>query len=109
MASIIYALAIAAFGISHFMSAEGMKSLLPDYLPGGLFWIYFTGVCLIAAAIAIIIDKNTRLACYLLAAMLLIFGFTIHLRPSFANTFSLFLKDAAMAMAAIMIGNNSAK
>lgn len=108
-AAIIYALAIAAFGILHFMSADEMKTLLPDYLPGGAFWIYFTGVCLLLAAIAILVDKQTRLACYLLAAMLLIFGFTLHLRPSFTTTFTLFLKDAAMAMAAILIGNNASE
>lgn len=108
-AAIIYGLAIAAFGILHFMSANEMKTLLPGYLPGSVFWIYFTGVCLLLAAIAIIIDKQTRLACYLLAAMLLIFGFTLHLRPSFTITFSLFLKDAAMAMAAVLIANNSSK
>lgn len=109
MAAIVYGIAIAAFGVSHFMSAEEMKTLLPDYLPGGVFWIYFTGVCLLLAAIAIVTDKQTRLACYLLAAMLLIFGFTIHLRPSFTTTFSLFLKNVAMAMGAILIGNNSSK
>ena len=109
IASIIYALAVGAFGILHFVSADEMKTLLPDYLPGGVFWIYFTGVCLLLAAIAIIIGKYTRLACYLLAAMLLIFGFTLHLRPSFTTTFTLFLKDAAMAMGAILIANNSSK
>ena len=109
VAAVIYALAIVAFGILHFLSADEMKTLLPDYLPGGVFWIYFTGVCLILAAIAILIDKQTRLACYLLAAMLLIFGFTLHLRPSFTTTFTLFLKDAAMAMAAVLIGNNASK
>ena len=108
-AAIIFALAIAAFGILHFMSASEMKTMLPDYIPGGVILIYFTGACLLAAAIAIIIDKYTRLACYLLAAMLLIFGFTLHLRPSFTTTFTLFLKDAAMAMAAILVGNNSSK
>jgi putative oxidoreductase len=109
VAAIIYALAIAAFGILHFMSAGEMKTMLPDYIPGGAAIVYFTGACLLAAAIAIIIEKQTRLACYLLAVMLLIFGFTLHLRPSFTTTFALFLKDAAMAMAAIMIGNNSSK
>jgi putative oxidoreductase len=109
IAVIIYAFAIAAFGILHFMSAAEMKTMLPDYIPGGAAIIYFTGACLLAAAIAIIIDKHTRLACYLLAAMLLIFGFTLHLRPSFTTTFTLFLKDAAMAMAAILIGNNASK
>ena len=108
-AAIVYGLAIAAFGVSHFMGANEMKTLLPGYLPGGLFWIYFTGVCLLLAAIAIITNKQARLACYLLAAMLLIFGFKLHLRTSFTITFSLFLKDVAMAMAAIIIGNYSSK
>lgn len=107
VAAVIYALAVGAFGILHLLNVDEMKTLLPDYLPGGAFWIYFTGACLLAAAIAIIINKQTRLACYLLAAMLLIFGFTLHLRPSLTTTFTLFLKDAAMAMAAILIGNNS--
>lgn len=109
VAAVIYALAIAAFGILHFMSANEMKTMLPEYIPGGAAVIYLTGACLLAAAIAIIIEKYTRLACYLLAAMLLIFGFTLHLRPSFTTTFTLFLKDAAMAMAAILVGNNSSK
>lgn len=109
VAAVIYALAIAAFGILHFASANEMKTMLPDYIPGGAAVIYLTGACLLAAAIAIVIEKYTRLACYLLAAMLLIFGFTLHLRPSFTTTFTLFLKDAAMAMAAILVGNNSSK
>lgn len=109
IAAIVYGLAIAAFGVSHFMTAEQIKTLMPDYIPGGSVLIYFTGVCLLLAAIAIIIDVQTRLACYLLALMLLIFGFTIHLRESSTITFSLFLKDVAMAMAAVLIGNNSSK
>ena len=109
IAGIIYALAIGAIGILHFTETDTMKTLLPGYLPGGVFWIYFTGVCLLLAAIAIIIDKQTRLACYLLAAMLLIFGITLHLRPSLTTTLTLFTKDAAMAMAAILIGNNASK
>jgi uncharacterized membrane protein len=86
-----------------------MQSMLPEYIPGGAAIIYITGTCLLAAAIAILIEKKVRLACYLLALMLLIFGFTLHLRPSFTTTFTLFMKDAAMAMAAILIGNSSAK
>lgn len=109
LAAIVYGLAIAAFGVSHFMNAEQLKTLMPDYIPGGSVLIYFTGVCLLLAAIAIIIDVQVKPACYLLALMLLIFGFTIHLRESFTITFSLFLKNVAMAMGAILIGNGSAK
>jgi hypothetical protein len=61
VAAIIYALAIAAFGILHFMSASEMKTMLPDYIPGGAAIIYLTGACLLAAAIAIIIENKQGL------------------------------------------------
>jgi putative oxidoreductase len=107
IASIIYALAIGTFGVLHFMNAEEMKSGVPDFIPGGIAWIYITGACLILAALAIIINKYTRLACYLLALMLLVFIVTIHLKHLQGGNYANVLKDAAMAMAAILIGNNS--
>ena len=109
IASIIYALAVGTFGVLHFLNAGSMKTLLPGYIPGGVFWIYLTGAGFILAAIAIIIDKSVRLACYLLAAMLLIFVFTLHLRPLLNGNFTHLLKDTAMAMGAILIGNNASK
>ena len=107
-AGIIYALAIGSFGVLHFINAEEMKSGVPDYIPGGITWIYITGTCLILAAIAILLNnKITRLACYLLAAMLLIFVFTIHLKHLVNGNYTNVLKDTAMAMAAILVGNNA--
>jgi putative oxidoreductase len=110
IAGIIYALAIGTFGVLHFINANGMKSSVPEYIPGNpAMWIYFTGACLILAAVAILINQFTRLACYLLAAMFLIFVFTIHLKPLLNGSFTHLLKDTAMAMAAILIGNNASK
>ncbi|MGG9964336.1 hypothetical protein [Ferruginibacter sp. SUN106] len=109
IAGIIYALAIGSFGVLHFVNAEEMKSGVPDYIPGGIVWIYITGTCLILAAIAIIINKATRLACYLLAAMLLIFVFTIHLKHLVNGNYTNILKDTAMAMAAILVGNTASE
>jgi putative oxidoreductase len=110
IAGIIYALAIGTFGVLHFINANGMKSSVPEYIPGNpIIWIYFTGACLILAAVAILINKFTRLACYLLAAMFLIFVFTLHLKPLISGSFTHLLKDTAMAMAAILIGNNASK
>ncbi len=107
IASIIYAIAIGIFGVLHFMNAEEMKSSVPEFIPGGVAWIYITGSCLILAAIAIIINKAARIACYLLALMLILFIFTIHLKHLEGGNFNNVLKDAAMAMAAILIANNA--
>jgi putative oxidoreductase len=110
IAGIIYALAVGTFGVLHFLNADAMKASVPDYMPGdGSIWIYFTGACMILAAIAIIINKFTRLACYLLAAMFLIFVVTLHLKPLLSGGFTHLLKDISMAMGAILIGNNSGK
>ena len=110
IAGIIYAIAIGTFGILHFRNVDAMKASVPDYMPGdGSIWIYFTGACMILAAIAIIINKYTRLACYLLAAMFLIFVFTLHLKPLLSGGFTHLLKDISMAMGAILIGNYSSK
>lgn len=110
LAEMLYALIMGFFGVMHFMNADVMSGMLPDYMPGdGKIWIYITGAGLIAAALAIIINKFKKLACYLLAVMLLIFVFTLHLKPAMEGNAGQLLKDAALAMAAIIIGNRTSK
>lgn len=110
LAEIIFALSIGFFGVLHFQNVDMMSGMIPDYMPGdGKVWIYATGVGLIAAALAIIINKLKTLACYLLAVMLLIFVFTLHLQPALDGNPGSLLKDTALAMAAIIIGNRKIK
>lgn len=104
-AEFIFAIVFIYFGYLHFKSADMMAGGVPSFFPGdGKIYIYLTGAGFILAAIAIIIDKYKTLACYLLAAVLLLFVFTIHIQ-SFGSNPSGMLKDIAMAMAAILIGN----
>jgi uncharacterized membrane protein len=106
LAEVIFALIIAYFGYWHFKNADTMGKGVPGFLPGpGSLWIYITGACFILAAIAILTDIKKTLACYLLAAMLLVFVFTIHIKLFDSNPFSA-LKDVAIAMCALIIGNN---
>jgi putative oxidoreductase len=105
-AEIIFALAIGYFGVLHFQNVDIMSGMIPDSLPGdGKMWIYLTGGSLLAAALAIIINKLRPVACYLLAVMLMIFVFTLHLQPALDGNPGSLLKDTALAMAAIIIGN----
>lgn len=106
LAEVIFALIIAYLGYWHFKSADGMGKMVPDYIPGpGSLWIYITGAGFVLSAIAILTDIKKTLACYLLAAMLLIFVFTIHIKSFDSNPINA-LKDVALAMAAIIIGNS---
>jgi putative oxidoreductase len=110
LAEIIFASAMGFFGVLHFMNVDEMSGLVPDMMPGdGKIWIYITGGGLIAAALAIIINKFKRPACYLLAIMLLLFVFTLHLKPAMDGSPGNLLKDTALAMAAIIIGNRISK
>ena len=106
VASVIFALTIAAFGIRNILKADAMDTIVPDYMPGGIVWMYITGVCLILAAIAIVLNnKFTRVACYLLALMLIIFVCTLQVKKAMDGNPRDLLTDLAMAMGAIIIGN----
>jgi putative oxidoreductase len=111
----ILALVMIAFGIYHFLYPKNLMVYVPGYIPGGLIWVYIVGIAFILAAIAFIINRQARLAGYLLAGLLFIFVLTIHL-PNFMNAgdaemrqmalISL-LKDTALAAFALHIGANA--
>ncbi|OYU92621.1 MAG: DoxX family protein, partial [Bacteroidetes bacterium B1(2017)] len=79
----LLAVPMAVFGILHFMAADAMAGMVP--LPGGVIWVYVTGIALIGAGVSIIIQKKARLASTLLAVLLLIFVFAIHLPGALAG------------------------
>jgi len=108
----LYALPFAVFGLFHFMNASNMAGMVP--LPGGVFWVYFTGVALIAAAVSFVIRKKVRLAGILLGIMLIIFVLSIHLPGTLGAdnpqamqmSMSSLLKDLALAGAAFFIAGS---
>jgi len=104
---------MGVFALLHFKSGHDamFRASVPSYFPGDAsIWIYITGAGFLLAAIAILLNKQKRLACYLLALMLVVFILTIHLIPAIRDR-NLYqpLKDIGLAMAAIMIGNNASK
>ena len=110
VAKIIYAIPMILFGVFHFMMAESMTGMVPSFVPGGVFWVYLTGVALIAAGVAIVINKMARLAALLLAVLLLIFVLTIHLPGAIAGeqmAMSSMLKDIALMAGALLIAGTS--
>ncbi|HUN23739.1 MAG TPA: hypothetical protein PK299_11465 [Anaerolineales bacterium] len=97
----LYSVPIAIFGLLHFLGSGQMAGMVPSWLPGGVLWVYLTGIALIAAAVAILIGKMGRLACQLLGILLIIFALTVHLPNmlSGADPMALgqVLKDLALA------------
>lgn len=63
------------WGGAHFMYMNMTAPLVPKWLPPGqVFWGYFTGVCFVAAGLAILTGLQARLATILLTAMIASFG-----------------------------------
>jgi len=80
------------------------------WVPGKVFWVYFSGVALILAAISLIMNKYTKWACYGLVVFLFITGFTIHLPHLIqGNQASMtgFLKDVMLLGAALHFAGHS--
>jgi uncharacterized membrane protein len=58
----LYGLSLIFFGAAHFIDVKDTVSLIPNWLPGHLFWAYFTGCAFIAAGIAALTGVCARLA-----------------------------------------------
>lgn len=104
----MFAIPFGIFGIFHFMNAGSMAGLVPAFIPGGIFWVYLTGIAHLAACVSFIIEKKVYLAGLLLALMLLIFAFTIHLPGAIegnSTSMSNFLKDFTLAAGALILAN----
>ena len=117
IAVIILAIVMGVFGFYHFSHARDMIAFVPDFLPGGIFWIYIVGVAFILVAIALIAHRYVKFAGYLLAALLLILALTVQL-PNWLNagdpelrqsSLTNFLKDLAIAAFAAYVASNAKK
>ena len=73
------AVALAIFAAEHFLSARALSGVVPRWIPGALFWTYFVGVALLAAAISFIAWRYVRWSASLLALLFLIIVATIDL------------------------------
>jgi uncharacterized membrane protein len=78
------AVALAIFAAEHFLAARDLMGIVPRWLPGPLFWTYFVGAALLAAAISFIAWRYVRWSATLLALLFLIIVATVDL-PNLPN------------------------
>lgn len=112
---IVLSMVMILFGVYHFLFPKNLLVFVPDYLPGGIIWVYLTGGAFILTALSFLSHKKVRLAAILLVIMLALFAFTIHL-PNYlyAGDKDLqqvalinMLKDLALSAFALHIASNA--
>ena len=77
--SFFYSIMLVIFGIEHFLYADGVQNLVPDWIPGHLFWTYFAAVALIGAGLAIIFRFKVKLIGILTGTMIFIWFLILHI------------------------------
>jgi uncharacterized membrane protein YphA (DoxX/SURF4 family) len=74
-----YAIMLVIFGFEHFLYADGVRLLVPTWIPGDLFWTYFAAIALMGAGISLILRIRVRLVATLLGIMVLIWFLILHI------------------------------
>jgi len=106
---VFFAAPMAVFGADHFIAPQIVASMVPSWIPGHLFWTYFVGTALIAAAVSIVVDKYSTLAAILLGLMIFSFVLLIHVpkaaaSPSDRITLAVLLRDLSFSAGAFAFG-----
>jgi uncharacterized membrane protein YphA (DoxX/SURF4 family) len=102
---ILFGLVMTIFGLIHFVHAPVMAPAVP--IPAGKIWLYITGLALLLAGIAFIINYGVKLAGYLLALYIFLVILLVHAPHATEDlpSLTMFMKDVALMAAAIVIGN----
>jgi uncharacterized membrane protein YphA (DoxX/SURF4 family) len=82
---IVYSLTIISYSIDHFLYGRQAADYIPSWIPNHVFWIYFAGVALLAAGIAILLNIMRGTAALLLGIMILIWVIILHVPKAIAN------------------------
>jgi uncharacterized membrane protein len=86
LAQLVFGACALVFGTAHFIYMNLTAPLVPRWLPFSQeFWGYLTGVCHIAAGLAILSGVQARLAAVLLTVMFAAFTPLVHLPMLFAD------------------------
>ena len=105
---LFYAVPMAVFGMQHLTAAKIVIFAVPPWMPWPIFWVYFVGIALIAAALSLITGKKLHLSAFLMGVMLFLFVLLIHLPnlirdPHNRFTLAVALRDLALSGAALAL------
>jgi uncharacterized membrane protein len=75
-------------GIQHFIFIDFVKTLVPRWIPGDVFWSYVAAVGLIASGIALVTGVLRKLAALIASWMVFVWFLILHIPRGFGETAS---------------------
>jgi len=112
-ARLMFGVTLPGFGILHFIYHQYVASVIPAWIPGPVFWAYFTGLAHMAAGIALLTGMHARLAAILLGSMFGSWVILLHVPRALADLHSraewtsLFVATALCGGAWLIVGTLS--
>ena len=112
---VCFAAPLAVFGAEHLSTPKSLLPLVPSYMPWRMFWVYFVGVALIAAALSIATKIQVRWSGLLVGIMMLLFVAMLYLpgalRSGARITWTIVFREssfggAGWVLAGIAMGGN---
>jgi uncharacterized membrane protein len=105
LGSVFIAVSLAVFAPEHFRGPEFVQNMVPRWMPGHLFWVYFVGCALLAAAASLTVRKFERLSSTLLGLMFFLFVCMLYLpsalrHPTNRFAWTYLLRDLSFAAGA---------
>ena len=79
LSNVCFAVPLAVFGALHLFGPQFVKDLVPRYMPGRMFWVYFVGCALIAASLSIATKIAVRWSGLLVGIMMFMFVAMLYL------------------------------
>jgi uncharacterized membrane protein YphA (DoxX/SURF4 family) len=83
--NLFFLLTMTCFGIGHLIYGPLLSGMVPDWCPDHLFWVYFAGVALVAAGVAIALGIRIRAVSLLLGLMIFLWFWMVHLPSAIAQ------------------------
>jgi uncharacterized membrane protein len=99
-------------GVQHFLYVAFVATLVPQWIPGHVFWTYFAGVALIAGGVGMLVPKVRRTAALLSGTMILLWVVLLHIpraiaAPHDANETTAVFEALAISGAAFLVASRN--
>ena len=112
LGNICIAVPLAVFGAEHLFGVELVVDAVPKFMPWPLFWAYFVGVALLAAALSIATKIAVRWSGLLFGVMMFLFVAMIDLRGTLAHPqnrffWALTLREAAFGGTGLILAGRA--